>query len=147
MLLPQLLALLGITPAHVEVYTAAYTYCLVIFLGIVTQIGYNLICGILRALGDLFSALVFLLLSTVLNVGLDLLFLIPLRMGPAGAAIATVLAQAVSLLAGAVYMLRRYPRCAPRARTSARTESSTPRICGKAFRSGCNSRFLPSALS
>ena len=113
LLLPQLLALLGITPAHGEVYTAAYTYCLVIFLGIVTQIGYNLICGILRALGDSLSALVFLLLSTVLNVGLDLLFLIPLRMGPAGAAIATVLAQAVSLLAGTVYMLRRYPALRP----------------------------------
>lgn len=112
-LLPQLLALLHITPAHGEVYSAAYSYCLVIFLGIFTQIGYNLICGILRALGDSFSSLVFLLLSTVLNVGLDLLFLIPLRMGPMGAAIATVIAQAVSLLAGGVYTLRRYPALRP----------------------------------
>ena len=112
-LLPQLLALLHITPAHGEVYSAAYSYCLVIFLGIFTQIGYNLICGILRALGDSFSSLVFLLLSTVLNVGLDLLFLIPLRMGPMGAAIATVIAQAVSLLAGGIYTLRRYPALRP----------------------------------
>ncbi len=113
-LLPQLLALLHITEAHGEVYSAAYTYCLVIFLGIFTQIGYNLVCGVLRALGDSFSSLVFLLLSTVLNVGLDLLFLIPLRMGPMGAAIATVVSQLVSLIAGVAYTLRRYPALRPR---------------------------------
>ena len=85
-----------------------------IFLGIFTQIGYNLVCGVLRALGDSFSSLVFLLLSTVLNVGLDLLFLIPLRMGPMGAAIATVVSQLVSLIAGVAYTLRRYPALRPR---------------------------------
>ena len=112
-LLPQLLALIHVTPAHGEVYTAAYTYCLIIFIGTAAQIGYNLICGILRAFGDSFTPLLFLAVSTALNVGLDLLFLVPLHMGPAGAAIATVTAQLLSLVGCAVYTLWKYPALRP----------------------------------
>ena len=109
LLLPQMLALINVTPAHGEVYTTARTYCLIIFIGTVAQIGYNLICGILRAFGDSFTPLLFLTISTLLNVGLDLLFLVPLRMGPAGAAIATVAAQLLSLVGCTIYTLRKYP--------------------------------------
>ena len=113
LLLPQMLALINVTPAHGEVYTAAHTYCLIIFIGTVAQIGYNLICGILRAFGDSFTPLLFLTISTLLNVGLDLFFLVPLRMGPAGAAIATVTAQLLSLVGCTVYTLRKYPALRP----------------------------------
>lgn len=112
-LLPLLLRLVNVTPADSAVYGAAYSYCLVIFLGIFAQMGYNLICGVLRAYGDAVTPLLFLLLSTLLNVGLDLLFMIPFGWGPAGAAAATVLAQLLSF-AGCTYTLARYPDLRPR---------------------------------
>ncbi len=109
LLLPWMLGLINVTPLNRTVYDAAYIYCLVIFLGILAQMGYNFICGILRAFGDSVTPLVFLIFSTLLNVGLDILFLVPFRMGPAGAAIATVLAQLLSMLGCFAYTLLRYP--------------------------------------
>lgn len=72
--------------------------------------GYNFICSILRSIGDSVTPLVFLVISTALNVGLDLLFLVPLKMGPAGAAIATVLAQFISFIACMVYTFAKYEK-------------------------------------
>lgn len=106
--LPWLLGLINLTPDNPEVYNAAYDYCFVIFVGIVAQMGYNFICGILRAYGDSVTPLIFLVISTALNVGLDLLFLIPLGMGPTGAAVATVLAQAISVVICFIYTFVRY---------------------------------------
>ncbi len=108
-LLPWMLGLIHVTPINKTVYDAAYIYCLVIFLGIFAQMGYNFICGILRSFGDSVTPLVFLVFSTLLNVGLDILFLVPFRMGPAGAAIATVLAQLLSMLGCFAYTLLRHP--------------------------------------
>ena len=108
-MLPWMLRVLHVTPDNPAVYDAAYAYCLVIFLGIAAQMGYNFICGVLRAYGDSITPLIFLGFSTVLNIGLDLLFLVPLRMGPRGAAIATVLAQLISVIACAAYAVRKYP--------------------------------------
>lgn len=108
--LPLMLRLINVTPDNAEVYSAAYDYCLIIFLGIVAQVGYNFVCGVLRAYGDSVTPLVFLIISTALNVGLDILFLVPLGMGPAGAAIATVLAQLISFVACLVYTLIRYEK-------------------------------------
>lgn len=112
-LLPWMLGLINVTPTNQTVYHAAYTYCLIIFAGILAQMGYNFICGILRALGDSVTPLVFLIFSTVLNVGLDVLLLIPLDMGPAGAAIATVMAQFVSMIGCFAYTMSRYPHLRP----------------------------------
>lgn len=106
--LPWLLSVINVTPTNKEVYDAAYSYCFVIFIGIFTQMGYNLVCGILRAYGDSVTPLVFLVFSTVLNVGLDLLFLKVFKAGPSGAAVATVLAQFISMCASFVYTLVRY---------------------------------------
>lgn len=108
-LLPWMLQLIHVTPENPEVYQAAYRYCFFLFLGIVAQMGYNFVCGILRAYGDSVTPLVFLVLSTLLNIGLDLLFLLVWKSGPAGAAIATVLAQLVSVAACTVYTFVKYP--------------------------------------
>ena len=102
-LLDPMLAWINVTPAHHEVYTAAHTYCAIIFAGIGAQLFYNFICSFLRAMGDSVTPLLFLLFSTVLNVGLDLAFILVFRWGVAGAALATVLAQLVS------YAFVRYP--------------------------------------
>lgn len=106
--LPWLLSAINVTPANKEVYDAAYDYCFVIFIGIFTQMGYNLICGILRAYGDSVTPLIFLVFSTVLNVGLDLIFLAVFKAGPKGAAVATVLAQLISMVASFLYTVIKY---------------------------------------
>lgn len=79
-----MLAWINVTPDNGEVYRAAYTYCAIIFAGIGAQLFYNFICSFLRSMGDSVTPLAFLLFSTVLNVGLDLLFIIVFRWGVAG---------------------------------------------------------------
>ena len=76
--------------------------------GLVFQFGYNIAAALLRALGDSKATLYFLLVSSVLNVVLDLVFVAGLGMGVAGAAIATVLSQIASCGIGFAYMHRRY---------------------------------------
>lgn len=109
LLLPWLLGVINVTPDNSEVYNAAYTYCVIIFAGTVAQMFYNLICGVLRARGDSVTPLIFLMISTALNVGLDIWFLVSFRMGPAGAALATVLAQLLSVIFCFIYTFIRYP--------------------------------------
>ena len=107
--LKPLLRFIGLSEANPGVWRAAYQYSLVIFLGIFAQLYYNLICSVLRSLGDSTTPLIFLLFSTVLNIGLDLLFILAFRLGVIGAAAATVLAQAVSALLCLLYAFGKYP--------------------------------------
>ena len=108
-LLNPMLAWINVTPDNGEVYRAAFTYCAIIFAGIGAQLFYNFICSFLRSMGDSVTPLLFLLFSTVLNVGLDLLFIIVFRWGVAGAAIATVTAQLISTVACFIYAFAHYP--------------------------------------
>lgn len=85
----------------------AHSYLLVIFLGIPASILYNYLSGILRAVGDSRTPVVFLMITSFLNVLLDLLFVVVCRWGVAGAAWATVLSQAISGLACLFYTLRK----------------------------------------
>ena len=78
-------------------------------LGLVFQYGYNAVSSILRAVGDSLSTLYFLVISSILNILLDLLFVAVFRWGVAGAAVATGIAQAASLAAACIYMHRKYP--------------------------------------
>ena len=71
-------------------------YLNIYFYGIVGFFFYNMLSGVLRGLGDSVTALVFLLVSAALNVGLDLLFVARFNMGVPGVALATVIAQAIS---------------------------------------------------
>ena len=86
----------------------ATTYLAIYCLGLVFQCVYNSISYILRALGDSRATMIFLLISSVINVVLDLLFVLSFHWGVAGAAIATVIAQAVSAVCSIVYMTRKY---------------------------------------
>ena len=82
------------TPASILNWCTDYLN--IFFLGIVGFAAYNILSGVLRGLGDSLSALVFLIVATVLNIGLDLWFVAGLHMGVAGVAFATVIAQAIS---------------------------------------------------
>ena len=82
------------TPASIIDWCTSYL--LILIVGIMGVAYYNMFCGILRGLGDSLSALVYLLVATVINIVLDLWFVAGLQMGVAGVALATVIAQMVS---------------------------------------------------
>ena len=92
-----------------ELMQDAYDYLFWIFLGIGSLMLYNLLAGILRSLGDSTTPLIFLILSSLLNIGLDILLVWTLNVGVKGAAIATVIAQLISGLGCLVFMIRKFP--------------------------------------
>ena len=94
------------TPANI--FDGAYAYLLVTFIGIPATFFYNLLSSIIRALGDSKTPFWFLLLSTVLNIVLDLFCILVLGWGVAGAGIATVVSQGVSAVLCYLYMNRRF---------------------------------------
>lgn len=89
-------ALLEVMHTPEDIFRDALLYIQVIFIGTAASVAYNMFSGILRALGDSVSPLVILVVSSIVNVGLDVLFVVVFRWGVAGAAWATVLAQALS---------------------------------------------------
>lgn len=102
-------ALLQVLQVPAEVWDGAAAYLTVILLGIPLTMLYNMEAALLRAVGNSVTPLLFLLFSSVLNVGLDAAFMGPLGMGVRGAAVATVLAQGISAVLGAAYLVRSYP--------------------------------------
>lgn len=113
-LINPMLSMLKIHPSSTdsnmqEIYEAAYHYVFIIYLGIIAQMFYNLIVAVLRALGDSFTPFLFLLFSTVLNIGLDLLFIITFHMGVDGSAWATILSQGIAAIGAFIYGYIRYP--------------------------------------
>ena len=95
------------TPEDIFSYT--YWYMLIIFLGIPCTFLYNILAALIRSLGDSKTPVIFLALASVLNIGLDLVFIIVFRMGVKGAALATVLAQGISGLCCLWYIGKRFP--------------------------------------
>lgn len=85
------------------------TYIRIIFLGSIAVFFYNIASSILRAIGDSKTPLYFLILASILNVGLDLIFIINFDMGVAGAAYATIISQAVSAILSLLYGYFKYP--------------------------------------
>ena len=103
----RLHALLQLLDTPAEILEDAYSYIIVIDLGVVVMFMYNLCAGLLRAIGNSVMPLVFLLISSVLNVGLDLWFIAEVGMGVRGAAVATVIAQGISVVLCVLYVLAR----------------------------------------
>lgn len=99
-------SLLGLLNTPENILENALLYIRIIFAGLTATVFYNMLSGILRALGDSVSPLVILVVSSVVNVGLDVLFVVVFRWGVAGAAAATVLSQTVSALM-CFFVLRR----------------------------------------
>lgn len=92
-----------------DIIDGAYQYIFLIFMGIPVTYLYNLLAGIIRSLGDSKTPVYFLLLSSVLNIGLDLITILVLGMGVGGPAYATVIAQGFSAVLCLIYMLKHYP--------------------------------------
>ena len=94
-------------------YRYEYDYLHVIFSGMAVTMLYNMLAGILRAVGDSRTPLCFLILSCLLNIALDVIFISVLRMGVAGAAWATLCSQLISGILCLIYMVRRFPQLIP----------------------------------
>lgn len=92
-----------------EIYQLSYDYMFVVFAGTGATFFYNLFSNILRALGDSKTPLYFLVISSLLNIFLDILFIVPFKMGVAGAAWATVLSQLISAVLCALYAVKHFP--------------------------------------
>lgn len=89
--------------------TLATQYIQVVFLGMFATVGYNTNAGFFQGLGDSITSLKLLVLATVINIVLDFVFVVPLGWGVRGAAIATVIAQATSWIAGLLIIRKRFP--------------------------------------
>ena len=112
----SLLGILVARPAFVYIVNVQESYLeltLIYFriyaIGLVFQFGYNIFASVLRAVGDSAATLYFLLITSILNIVLDLIFVAWFHWGVAGAAAATVISQVVSFLAAYLYMTRKYP--------------------------------------
>lgn len=92
-----------------EQFAMSYAYISVLIVGLFATVLYNLCANTLRAIGDSLTPLLFLILSTVSNIGLDYLFILEFHMGVQGAAYATVLAQLISVVLCFVRIFRKFP--------------------------------------
>ena len=100
------------TPA--DIMSQSYAYISIICAGIPVTIAYNMFASILRAVGNSRSPLVFLIISSLLNVVMDILFVWVLDMGISGAALATVLAQLIATALSGAYVWKHYRQYLPR---------------------------------
>lgn len=91
-----------------DIIDQAYNYIVIIFIGIPVTYLYNLISGIIRSMGDSKTPVIFLTIASVLNMGLDLLFIIVFGMGVSGAALATVISQGVSGVCCLIYSFKKF---------------------------------------
>lgn len=91
-----------------NVFEQCRLYLIVIFAGTLFSVGYNSISAILRGLGDSITPLYFLIIATILNIILDIIFIINFNMGVEGVALATIIAQGISFLCSVVYLNKKH---------------------------------------
>ena len=92
-----------------EIFEYAYVYIVIVFWGIPCTFLYNILAAIIRSLGDSKTPVIFLAISSGINIVLDLMFVLVFDMGVEGPAIATVLAQGISGIICLFYMYRNFP--------------------------------------
>lgn len=100
--------LLNLIHVPADTLPLAKQYMIIIFVGLIGSIGFNINAGILQGLGDSKSSLLFLAIACIVNIVLDLVFVINFNLGVAGVAYATIIAQFLSWIFGLVYMRKKY---------------------------------------
>lgn len=138
--LKPLLNLLN-TPA--EIINEAYSYIFFIVLFIIVMFAYNLCAGLMRAIGNSFMPLVFLIVSSLLNIILDLLFITQFQMGVRGAAVATVISQGVSVVLCIVYIIKKAQLLLPEKKHFVIDKELYKELLGQGFSMG----FMSSIVS
>ncbi len=91
-----------------DIFAHAYNYIVIIFAGIPTVFLYNMVSGIIRSLGDSKTPVYFLVLSSVVNIALDFILIMYVKMGVAGAGVATVVSQLISGVGCTIYMYKKF---------------------------------------
>lgn len=119
------------TPA--EIFAQARDYLFVVALGLVVTLLYNFEAAILRAVGDSVIPLIILIISTALNIVLDLLLVCVFEMGVLGAALATVAAQLMSAVVCMIYLIKRRPFLLIKKEDFKFTKESTAELLGAGF--------------
>lgn len=113
-----------------DIIGRADSYIRIIFAGIPLCFLYNITSGIIRSLGDSKTPVFFLVLSSILNIALDLIFIINFHWDVQGAALATIISQGVSGIASLLYMIKKYPLIRPDS-TEKKLDARTCRtLCG-----------------
>lgn len=107
-LIGPLLSYIDLNPSEAD-YQYAETYLFIIYIGLFTQVFYNMMVSVLRSIGDSFTPLLFLIGSTILNIALDFACILLFKWGVAGAALATIFSQFVAFVACLIYSLVKYP--------------------------------------
>ena len=104
--LPDILRILNISD---ELLPQAAAYIRIILCGLLATTLYNICAAVLRAIGDSYTPLIFLVISNLMNIFLDYVCILKLRMGVSGAAFATIISQALSAFCCFLYMKKKYP--------------------------------------
>lgn len=94
-----------------DIFTDTHQYLFIIFLGLVFTFIYNYFSSLLRALGNSKIPLIFLALASIINIGLDIYLVAEVAMGVAGAAVATLIAQAFSAIGIMLYVFLSQKNC------------------------------------
>lgn len=97
-----------------DVYPSALIYLKIIFIGMIFMFGYNGISALMRGIGDSRTPTILLVIATVINIILDLFFVLKLNMGVKGVAIATVISQGISFIIGLIISIKKRLPIAPR---------------------------------
>lgn len=120
----------------------ASSYITIVIYGLIFSCIYNVLASSLRAVGDAYTPLFFLIFSAVLNVGLDILFVGRLGMGVSGAALATVISQVLAAVLCFVYALVRYPIFRFKAKDLIPTREYTGQLLSGGFSMGLMSSLV-----
>lgn len=131
-----LFSILELLDTPIEIIEEAHSYISVITTFVGIMFAYNLCAGLLRAIGNSMMPLLFLIVSSILNIVLDILFIRDFGMGIAGAAIATVIAQLVSVVLCILYIYKKAPILIPRKEDFSFDKSLYIELAGQGFSMG-----------
>ena len=128
--------LLEVLNTPIEIIDEAYSYIVVIVLFIIIMFAYNLCAGLMRAIGNSIMPLIFLIISSVLNIGLDILFITQFQMGIMGAATATVISQGISVILCILYIVKKTRILLPEKKHFQRDRALYQELLGQGFSMG-----------
>lgn len=128
--------LLELLNTPTEIIQEAYSYISVVTLFIIVMFAYNLCAGLMRAIGNSVMPLIFLIISSLLNIFLDILLITQFNMGVMGTAVATVISQGVSVVLCVIYILKKTQILIPQKEHFAYDKDLYKELLGQGFSMG-----------
>lgn len=131
-----LMPLLNLLNTPKEIISESYSYISLITLFVFIMFAYNLCSGLMRAIGNSLIPLIFLIISSILNILLDYIFIVYLGIGIQGAAIGTVLAQGISVILCLIYIIKKCELLVPRKQDFDVSKEIYKELIGQGFSMG-----------